>query len=70
MIQIGNGKTTIKGNGIEILSNLSLAVKLMKSAFMEFAGEDRAESAIMTAVRIGLKEVPRLKEEIRGQDKK
>lgn len=66
MIKIENGKVNLKGNIVELKSNLAMTIISIREAFAECMSQDEADENIREAIRVGFM----TKEEVRDELKR
>lgn len=66
MIKIENGKVNLKGNIVELKSNLAMMIISIREAFAEHMSQDEADENIREAIRVGFM----TEEEFRDESKR
>lgn len=70
MIETKEGTVSVKGTSIELLADLSIAVRAVKETLMETEKEEFVKKQIDYAVKIGLMNDSQFEKEVKEKGKK
>ena len=65
MIKIENGKVNLKGNIVELKSNLAMIIISIREVFAEHMSQDEADENIREAIRVGFMTEEEIRDELK-----